>query len=146
MNYIILTIVCMIVTIIFYFIGKGSKIIPISSEEILKQAIEAQKFHNALNPIVKDIYTLFVSKNGPKHFQEKFCHIMVNGGMNIEFWSANDYYNRKFISIPIKTLKYYNMTLEELNKSLSIADKKILDYIANAIITNNKEFLSRLFI
>lgn len=48
--------------------------------------------------------------------------------------------------LPETVLKAYNMTKNELNNSLSTADKKILDHIVKAVTINNKEFISRLFL
>ena len=36
--------------------------------------------------------------------------------------------------------------MKEINDSLSLADKKVLDHITQQVITNNKEFINRLFL
>ncbi len=66
--------------------------------------------------------------------------------MNILIWAANDRFHRHFTSIPTHMLKTANMAIDEINKSLSLADKTVLDRIVNAVKVNNKEFLSRLFV
>lgn len=146
MNILIPIVVCTIVVTTSFFIGKSfAKIIKPTPEEILKYSIDNVKFLNELNPLVKDIYLQFIEEDGPKCFQETTCGILISN-MNIEFWSANEVYNRMFTKLPESVLKAYNMTMDELNNSLSLADKKILDHIVKAVTINNKEFISRLFI
>ena len=53
---------------------------------------------------------------------------------------GGEVYNRRFTVIPEDILKKYNKTFKELNE-LSLADKKILDTIVQAIKINNKEFM-----
>lgn len=146
MNILIPITVCIIVATISFFIGKYfSKIIKPTSEEILKYSIDNVKFLNELNPLVKDIYLQFVEKDGPKYFQEKEHDILITN-MNVEIWKCNSWENRTFTLLPESVLKAYNITKNELNNSLSLADKKILDHIVKAVTINNKEFISRLFI
>lgn len=146
MNILIPIIVCIIVAIIFFFIGKSfSKVIKPTSEEILKYSIDNVEFLNELNPLVKDIYLQFIEKDGPKYFQEQEYNILITN-MNVEIWKCNTWENRIFTLLPESVLKAYNMTENKLNNSLSLADKKILDHIVNAVTINNKEFISRLFI
>ena len=135
-----------IVIITFLFIGKSfSKIIKPTPEEIFKSTIDTTKFYNELNPIVKEIYLNFINKDNLKYFQENFCHIYISN-LEVKYWSQNDIYNRHFTNIPLDLLKKHNMTIKEINDTLSLADKTVLDYIAKAVIRNNKEFINRLFI
>lgn len=146
MNILIPFIVCTIVATITFFIGKSfSKIIKPTIQDYLLYKIDNVEFENTLNPLVKDIYLQFIEKDGPKYFQE-FTYSIFVSNMNIEFWSTNGVDSRIFTKLPESVLKAYNMTAEEINDTLTLADKKILDHIANAVKVNNKEFISRLFI
>ena len=100
-------------------------------------------FTNTLHPLVKEIYELFVDDKTVNSFKQGYCEILVN---EIRWWSANEVYNREFRFIPIDIQKKYNVTMKEINDSLSLADKKVLDHITQQVITNNKEFINRLFL
>ena len=64
----------------------------------------------------------------------------------VSWWSANDVYSREFTNIPVILQKKYNSTTKEINNSLSLADKKVLDHITRQVLKNNKEFINRLFL
>lgn len=148
-KYVILTINCIVVFIVGVITGKKIKnpIIKPSPEEILKMSIENVKFLNTLNPIVVEIYKLFINPETLKYFQEATHTIIISYfGEDIKIWSTNELWNREFTSIDINLLKKYDLTLNEVNKTLTLTDKKILDYIVQAIKTNNKEFINRVFI
>ena len=134
-----------LISIVFFSIGRyyNKKTKPNSSE--LEYSINNTKFLNELNPLVKDIYLQFINKEGIKYFQEKYCTILISN-LDVEFWSENNIYCRRFTKIPEIILKEYNLTVKEINNTLTLADQKVLDTIAKAIIINNKEFISRLFI
>ena len=100
-------------------------------------------FTNRLHPLVKEIYELFINEETVNNFKEEYCKITIN---EISWWSANDIYSREFTNIPVILQKKYNSTTKEINNSLSLADKKVLDHIAQQVITNNKEFINRLFL
>ena len=100
-------------------------------------------FTNTLHPLVKEIYELFIDDETVNNFKESYCEILVN---EIKWWSANEVYNREFRHIPVDLQKKYNATTKEINDSLSLADKKVLDHITQQVITNNKEFINRLFL
>ena len=100
-------------------------------------------FTNRLHPLVKEIYELFINEETVNNFKEEYCKITIN---EISWWSANDIYSREFTNIPVILQKKYNTTTKEINNSLSLADKKVLDHIAQQVITNNKEFINRLFL
>ena len=100
-------------------------------------------FTNTLHPLVKEIYELFVDDKTVNNFKQGYCEILVG---EIRWWSANEVYNREFIHIPVDLQKKYNVTIKEINDSLSLADKKVLDHITQQVITNNKEFINRLFL
>lgn len=142
----ILLTTCISVAFVFFHVGKSyPKFIKPTDEDIIKLSINNVKFLQEINPLVKEIYLLFIKKDGYKHFQQGSCDIIITA-LEIEFWHANDVYSRRFSVVPTALLKQYNVTLKELNDSLTFADKKILDHIAQAIIINNREFISRLFI
>ena len=137
---------CITIAVISFFIGKSfSKTIKPTSEEILKYSINNVKFVNELNPIVKLIYLQFIDKNDIKYFHEDGYYLHITN-LDIDIWSANDVYNRNFKTIPIELLKEHNLTIKELNNTLSMTDKKILDYIVQAVKVNNNEFISRIFL
>ena len=100
-------------------------------------------FTNTLHPLVKEIYELFVDDKTVNSFKQGYCEILVN---EIRWWSANEVYDREFRFIPVDIQKKYNATMKEINDSLSLADKKVLDHITQQVITNNKEFINRLFL
>lgn len=100
-------------------------------------------FANTLHPLVKEIYELFVDDKTVNNFKQVYCGILIG---EIEWWSANEVYHRQFRYIPIDIQKKYNSTMKEINDSLSLADKKVLDHITQQVITNNKEFINRLFL
>jgi hypothetical protein len=137
---------CITIAVISFFTGKlFSKIIKPTSEELMKYSIEHTHFLNTLNPIVKLIYLQFIQKEQLKYFFEDGYYLHITN-LNIELWSANCWYSRDFKTIPIELLKEHNLTLKELNNTLSVTDKKILDHIVQAIKVNNKEFINRLFL
>lgn len=146
MNILIPIMVCTIVATVAFFIGKSfSKAIKPTIQDYLLYTIDNVEFENTLNPLVKDIYLQFIEKDGPKYFQETNCDILISN-MGVEFWSENSVLARRFTRLPESVLKTYNMTAKEINDTLSVADKTILDKIAKSVKVNNKEFISRLFI
>lgn len=100
-------------------------------------------FTNRLHPLVKEIYELFINEETVNNFKEEYCKIIIN---EISWWSANDIYSREFTNIPVILQKKYNTTTKEINNSLSLADKKVLDHITRQVLKNNKEFINRLFL
>ena len=100
-------------------------------------------FTNTLHPLVKEIYELFIDDKTVNSFKQGYCEILVN---EIRWWSANEVYYREFRFIPVDIQKKYNATMKDINDSLSLADKKVLDHITQQVITNNKEFINRLFL
>lgn len=100
-------------------------------------------FTNTLHPLVKEIYELFVDDKTVDNFKERCYNIYIG---EIAWWGYNELYNREFTSIPVDIQKKYNTTTKEINDSLSLADKKVLDHITQQVITNNKEFINRLFL
>ena len=100
-------------------------------------------FTNKLHPLVKEIYELFINEETVNDFKEEYCKITIN---EISWWSANDIYSREFTNIPVILQKKYNTTTKEINNSLSLADKKVLDHITRQVLKNNKEFINRLFL
>ena len=100
-------------------------------------------FTNTLHPLVKEIYELFVDDKTVNSFKQSYCEILVN---EIRWWSANEVYYREFRFIPVDIQKKYNATMKEINDSLSLADKKVLDHITQQVITDNREFINRLFL
>ena len=106
-------------------------------------ALANGNFTNTLHPLVKEIYELFIDDKTVNSFKQGYCEILVG---EIRWWSANEVYNREFRFIPVDIQKKYNATMKEINDSLSLADKKVLDHITQQVITNNKEFINRLFL
>jgi hypothetical protein len=146
MNYIIPTITCVFVAIVFYLIGKSTtKIIKPTSEEILELSIKNVEFLNTLSPITQLIYKHFMNKENLKYFQEIHCEVKITD-LNISIWSANELYGIRFTFIPTEILKEHNLTIKEVEKTLTLADRKVLYHIVEAVKVNNKEFISRLFL
>lgn len=134
-----------IIAIVAFLLGKSfAKVIKPTSKQIVEYTIDNVKFVNELNPIVKDIYLLFIKEDVLKEFVQNNHRITVPS-LNISFWDANgvDYMHLEIISS--EHCKKYNKTEKELG-ILSPADMKILHRISNAIRVNNAEFISRLFI
>ena len=145
MDIIISILTCITIATIFFFIGKSfTKIIKPTSEEILGHTIENVKFLNDLHPIIQLIYKEFISEN-VKYFHVEGCYLNIKH-LEIEIWSANDAFHREFRRIPTELLKEHDITLKELNNTLTMAEKKILDKIVKAVEVNNKEFISRIFV
>lgn len=145
MNYLFLIIICLIVAIISFLIGrKFAIVIKPTSEEIIQYTIDNVKFVNELNPIVKDIYVLFINSNVNSEFEQLTYNLRVRN-LNVEVWTANGADAIYFTLLPPDICAKYNKTEKEL-KILSLADKTILNRISNAIKVNNAEFVSRLFI
>ena len=130
----------------FFFVGKSKRtIIKPTFEELLKASIDKVELTNKLNPLVKQIYLQFIDKEKLLYFQYDDYDIKISN-LEIEYWRANNEYTRHFRKVPIETLKELNLTLEELNGTLTQADRKVLDMIAKRVVKNNTEFINRLFI
>ena len=139
-----------VVTIIIILSGLTGSMITLNyirSHSIPKAKVDNTlangNFTNTLHPLVKEIYELFIDDKTVNNFKQGYCEILVN---EIKWWSANEVYDRKFRYIPADLQKKYNATMKEINDSLSLADKKVLDHITQQVITNNKEFINRLFL
>lgn len=134
-----------IIAIIAFLLGQyfGKKIKP-TSKQIVEYTIDNVKFVNELNPIVKDIYLLFIKEDVLKEFKQDTHRITVPS-LNISFWDANGVYYINLENISSEHCKKYNKTEKEL-EILSLADMKILHRISKTIRVNNAEFISRLFI
>lgn len=135
---------------IAYGLGRISKKTKIKIEkpddlQMCLNVLENIEFLNSLNPLVVEIYKQFIDEEGLKYFHLEHYNLHIKN-LGIQIWSANDWDNRKFNVVPDDLLKKYNMTLKELNNTLTAADKKILDKIVQEIKINNEEFISRLFI
>ena len=114
-----------------------------TNDALANDALANGNFTNTLHPLVKEIYELFIDDKTVNSFKQGYCEILVG---EIRWWSANEVYNREFRFIPTDFQKKYNATMKEINDSLSLADKKVLDHITQQVITNNKEFINRLFL
>ena len=146
MDYLIPIISCLFSTLVGFIIGyKNIEITKPTLEEILQYSIENIQFLNTINPLVKEIYLLFINKDTLKYFQEDHCHLLISS-LEIRYWNANGTNWIRFTEVPNEILRKYNFTLKELNGSLTIADKKILNLISERVVRNNKEFIERIFI
>ena len=134
---------CSTIAAIYFYIGwkigKGKRV---SYDAALE--IEKIKFLEQLNPIVKLIYLQFISNNLYQYFQPIHCEMVV-ANLDIKYWDSNEVYNREFTKIPDTILKEYNLTISEINKTLSLADKKVLDTISKKVRKDNAAFINRLF-
>lgn len=146
MEYLVPIISCLFSALVGFIIGyKNIKITKPTSEEILQDSIKNVQFLNTINPLVKEIYLLFVNKNTLKYFQEGHCELLISN-LEIKYWNANGTTWIKFTQVPIEILKKYNFTLTELNNTLTKTDKKILNLISERVVRNNTEFIKRIFI
>ncbi len=152
MIYAIISNVIIILISILIIRGIRKHQIKVSTEDLLKDfdvidfltmSIQNVKINNSLHPLVVLVYTHFIKS--PEDFKEVHCKIEIPN-LSIKLWAANDVYDRDFRELPDDTLKKYNMTLKELNDSLSLADKTILDTIVKRVKVNNSEFIERIFI
>lgn len=145
-NLIPIIIVCLIVAVISFYIGRTTikQILP-TIEQITAHNITDVRFLNIINPLVKEIYNHFTSNHNVKQYNEIYYNMIIND-LKIEIWSANDIYNRAFTKLSDDILLKYNKTLKEINESLTLTDKTILDQIVQAVKVNNKEFIERIFI
>ena len=144
MTTLIIFIAAIAIAIIFYQIGK-IRIKEPSVEQIARYNINNAEFINEIHPVVKEVYQLFIDKTNIKLFKEGYCNVNISN-FDISIWASNDIYNRIFTMLPDNIIIKQNSTLDEINESLSMADKTILDHIVKAVKVNNKEFINRLFI
>ena len=140
-----------LLTILTFYLGRrigrriGQQIVADKNSKTIEDVINEVKIPTDLNPLVRDIYLQFIDKEQIKYFHEDHYHMNIKN-MGISVWGANTVYDRRFTKIPPEILKKYGKTFNEINDTLSLADKKILDAIVNVIKRDNKEFISRLFI
>lgn len=114
-------------------------------EDKIAKHLKTIEITNTIHPLVKEIYLLFIDNKTVSLFKIGNYRLVIET-KDIELWSANDWYSRNFTKVPLKWQQEHNMTLEEINLALSVADKRILDNIVQKIKVNNQEFLHRLFI
>jgi len=100
-----------------------------------------------INPIVRDIYLLFISEDISKQFIEKEYTIYIPK-LGIEIWSKNSLDTRTIYAVdnPKKFYETYRMTIDEAKDSLNIYDRMILDKICKVVIKENREFIKRIFL
>ena len=154
MNYLIPIIVCIAVAVISYYLGYINRPKTVTHKVTEDDIISSMKteFVNKLHPLVQYIYKMFIDKQTISLFKQLHCNIKVylykedSNNEYITIWSENELYNREFTEIPVRLLKNYDCTIKEINKQLSLADKKVLDHIVQVIKLNNKEFVNRLFL
>lgn len=128
---------------IYFYIGwKIGKDKRVSYDAALE--IEKIKFLEQLNPIVKLIYLQFISNSLYQYFQPIHCEMLI-ANLDITYWDSNDVCYREFTKIPDQILKEYNLTISEINKTLTLADKKVLDTISKKVRKDNAAFINRLF-
>ena len=146
MDYLVPIISCLFSALVGFIIGyKNIKIIKPTSKEILQYSIKNVQFLNTINPLVKEIYLLFINKDTLKYFQEAHCELLISN-LEIKYWNANGINWIRFTQVPVEILKKYNFTLNELNNTLTRADKEILNLISERVVRNNTEFIERIFI
>jgi len=144
--FVIISLGTLLNTLTFY-LGRriGQQIGADKNSKTIEDVINEVKIPTDLNPLVRDIYLQFIDKEQIKYFQEDYYNVNIKN-IDVSIWSANTVHARSFTKIPPEILKKYGKTFNEINDTLSLADKKILDAIVNVIKRDNKEFISRLFI
>ena len=101
------------------------------------------KNNTKLHPITIEVFDMFKSHNGLRHFKQSyFCITIPLLGLSI--WSENDIYDRQFYESECDTeltYKKYGKTIPEINYELSIADKTILDRICKKVVEYDRELM-----
>lgn len=137
-----LTVTFFVIAIISFYLGyiKGKdtskkEMIDLNFEKFFKYAYKEE-----IHPVTKDIYDLFISDNGMRHFQ-KHEHTIKIPMLGIEIWHKNGLVYREIYKDSNKRMLFnlYGKTIEEINNSLNLGDKTILDRICREVIINEND-------
>ena len=125
-----------------YILGKKTM-----EESFLKDSFEID-FNQDIHPTVKNVYDVFISHEGYKHFEEGVNTLKIPL-LGLTIWTASDWSERDFLIGSCDenlTYKFYNKSIKAINEELTALDKKILDRIAKEIRINSQETASVLFL
>ena len=142
MNIFIPLLIVLVTASTFFLIGQEQRKTLIRKYNKLNITVDTVR---SLHPLVLKVYRAFIDNEQIKYFQQEPCEIKLSN-LNIAFWSVNAVEHKRFTEIPESILKELNQSKNEINNSLSLADKTVLNMIARAVEVNNKEFIDRLFI
>lgn len=101
------------------------------------------KNNTKLHPITIEVFDMFKSHNGLKHFKQRYATIEIPL-LGLSIWNRNDIYDRQFYAEDCNNeliFKKYNKTISTINYELSMADKSILDRICKKVIDYDKELM-----
>ena len=135
-----------LIFLLAYYLGYnfGKKFM---KELMLENSIEVD-FNHEVHPIVSNIYDIFISKGGYKHFKEN-SHSIEIPMLGLVLKTSFDWSNIEFIESECDIdLVYdlYNKPINIINAELSASDKKILYKIVKEIYINSQETASVLFL
>ncbi len=104
-------------------------------------------YKEEINPVTKDIYDLFISDNGMRHFQ-KFEYVIRIPMLGINIWHRNNIEHREITetSNEIAIYNLYGKTIKEINDSLNLGDKAILDKICQEVIINQDDLANTILL
>ena len=145
-----LTVTFFVIATISFYLGyiKGKdtskkEMINFNLEKLFKYAYKQE-----INPVTKDIYNLFTSHNGMKHFQ-MFPHYIKIPLLDLSIWSANGIEHRTIYAKGTNRFIFYQKYgkhVEAVNNSLNMGDKTILDKICREVIINELDFGSTILL
>lgn len=131
-----------VLAIISFYLGyiKGKdtskkEMIDLNFERFFKYAYKEE-----IHTVTKDIYDLFISDNGMRNFQKRE-HTIKIPMLGIEIWHKNGLEYREIYKGSNERMVFnlYGKTIEEINESLNLGDKTILDKICQEVILNEND-------
>lgn len=145
-----LTITFFVIATISFYLGyiKGKdtskkEMIDFNLEKLFKYAYKQE-----INPVTKDIYNLFTSHNGMKHFQ-MFPHYIKIPLLDLSIWSSNGIQYRTIYAKDTNQSRFYQKYgkhVEAVNDSLNMGDKTILDKICQEVIINENDLVDTILL
>lgn len=135
-----------VITSITFYLGYilGKKTI---EKTFFKDSFEID-FNQDIHPAVRDVYDIFISYNGYKHFKEG-VNILEIPLLGLTIWIASDWSQRDFLIGSCDeelAQELYGKSIKTINEELTALDKKILDRISKEIRINSQETASVLFL
>ena len=124
---------------IAFYLGyiKGKDVSKKKTSKLKFEEFFEYTYEYKINPLVQDVYNLFISEKGMKHFQyDGSCRLLIPI-LGICIWAENSTFHRELYvrgTDEIFLLYKYGKTIEEMNDSLNIGDKVILDKICKEVI------------
>lgn len=136
LSYILLGIIC------FYFgYTKAKNIVKKEMTDLSFKRFFEYTYKQKINPVTQDIYELFISQDGIKHFQKGVCTIKIPM-LDISIWAVNEVLHRRLYEKHTNEnaiYKKYGKTISEINDSLNMGDKTILDKICKEVLINEND-------